>query len=81
MTPPEALLSLFWGLIQLGAGIGCLYAAWLTHGIIRRERRIEREIQKMWATAKVVGNPLYSGAVLKFAQLLGIELDDTHGDN
>jgi hypothetical protein len=75
MTTLEAFFNLFWGLLQLFGSICCLIAAWLIHGMMRRERRIKREIRKMWATAKVIGNPLHQGAVREMAAILDIELD------
>lgn len=77
MNTPEAIFTLIWGLVQLFGSICCFFVAFDYLRMLRRERRIEREIRKMWSTAKAVGSPLYSGAVLKFANLFGVDLDET----
>ena len=41
-----------------------------------RDRRIERKIQSMWATTKVIGHPLSQGLMREIAELLGIELEN-----
>ena len=47
----------------------------------RMDRLIERKIQKMWAVAKVIGNPLHQGAVREMAAILDIELEETDGND
>jgi hypothetical protein len=76
MNSYELILTLVSFIAHLVGGICCLIAAWLIHGMMRRERRVKREIRKMWTTAKVLGNLLHQGAVREMAAILDIELDE-----
>ena len=81
MTTPEAIFSLIDIIFQLGAGIGCLFVAWLAHGIICRERRIEREIKALYAYADANCSMGYISGIKDVAELLGIELEESNGDD
>ena len=81
MSTPEAIFSLIGIIFQFGAGIGCLYAAWLTHGMIRRERRIEHAIRKLYAYADANCSMGYISGIKDVAELLGIELEESNGDD
>ncbi len=70
----EALFSLFWGLFQLFSGFCCLFVAWLFHGMIRRERRIDREVQELYTYAAAHCSTDYLMGIKDVAELLNIAL-------
>ena len=72
----EALFILAEIIFNLFCSICCLAAAVGLWCYIQRDRRVERQIRRMWAQANVSGHPLHLGAVSHFAELLGIELEN-----
>lgn len=75
MNTTEAFFTFCWGLFQLFGSICCFFVAFDYLRMLGRDSRIEREIRKMYALANEVDDPLYSGAVFRFAELFGVDLD------
>jgi hypothetical protein len=41
-----------------------------------RDRRIATRVKRMYVVSKAIGNPLHTGAILEFAELLGVKLNE-----
>ncbi len=66
-------------LAGLWCAIACVLYTLQYQRYRRRDRRIEREIQKLYDWENEQSEPVYQ--ILQIADMLGIELEENDGDN